>query len=497
MKMVKLFALSLTLLLTSCMFSACGGNSVDNSKNNSSNKDSSSQSESNVESSKTEQVIYEPQNGVQVYSVPKGAPESKDFTVIVNEMPVGLYSTETLYESTDTFGYFDLIEGTANITVKPNFSFQSCEVLPKSRGITPEIKNGEIKFSTDKIGDLTLIFNGNYKGKVLQIFINPEDVDAPTESSPTVTYIGPGYYTRRELNVLSGETLYIAGGAYIEDGTIGIGGRQNVTVRGRGVISQGSKDITQAVFFGGCKNVKLEGIICNKRYTGWSGQILNCDGVTVERYRVVSPVLYSTDGLNIVCSKNVTYKNCYFRTGDDCVSIKGGNNDKPSTEPVDNILIEDCIFWSDGNNAVAIGSETYTPYMRNITVRNSEILYVKDNTDNRGAMAIICLHGTDISNILFENINVGPCGYLTSIFYTEEIFEIPGNLRLPGEIHDVTFRNITQRGGDNPKFIRLSGWNEEKKIRNVTYDNVTVEGVKIHERYPSVSNKFIENIIYK
>lgn len=489
MKSIKFFACVLAL----CLLSGCAGNPDTNEKNESYNSEVTSHM-----SDFEEQVIYEPTNGVQVYSVPKGAPESENFKVEANGMPVGVYDTGTLYESTDSFGYFDLLEGTAVITVNPAFDFEYCEILPKSKGIIPEINDGIITFSTDTADDFTLLFDGNYEGNVLQIFVNPQESDIPEKGSPTVIYVEPGYYDERNnpFRLLSGDTLYIAGGAFIEGGVINAVDADNITVRGRGIISQG-ENISQGVLFDNCENVKLEGIICNKRYTGWSGQIKDCDNVTVERYRVVSPILYSTDGLNIVCSKNVTYRDCYFRTGDDCVSIKGGTNTAPSDIPVDNILIENCTLWSDGNNAVAIGSETNAPYIRNITVRNSEILFVKDNTDNRGAMAIICLHGTDISNILFENINVGPCGYLTTLFYTESIFDIPGNLALPGEIHDVTFRNITQSGGENSKLIRLSGWSESKKLRNITYDNVMVEDQKINEKYPRTANRYIENIIYK
>lgn len=451
--------------------------------------------------SKPDSVAKDSSDGnVRVYPVPDGAPKSADFTVTANGETVGVYSAPVSleYSTTDSFGYFDLLKGTANVTVKPAFGFSSVAVLPESAGVKTEVKNGEISFSLDTPRDLTLVFDGDYHGKVLQVFVSPPETDVPKKGDPGVIYVAPGYYTGKNYKLISGDTLYIAGGAYIEGGTVSAAG-SNIRVCGRGVLSPNEP---QGMYFGSCSNSTLEGIILNKKQKGWSGQVQNCDGITVDRYRVVSPVYYSTDGLNITTSKNVTYRNCYFRTGDDCVSIKGGNLEKPSDNPVDNVLLENCTFWSDGNNAVAIGSETYTPYMRNITVRNCEILYVHDDTDNRGALAIICLHGTDISNILFENINIGPCGHLLSIFYTAKIFDIPGDLSLPGEIHGVTYRNISQKGGSNVKQIRFTGFagfgNDAKMLSDVTVENVTVEGKKVTADYGHfITNEYTRNIVYK
>jgi hypothetical protein len=75
----------------------------------------------------------------------------------------------------------------------------------------------------------------------LFIFANPSEVDVPTAATPNVIYFGPGLTDlgTKPLSVANGQTVYLAGGAYVK-GRLQLARRNapgGVTVRGRGILS--------------------------------------------------------------------------------------------------------------------------------------------------------------------------------------------------------------------------------------------------------------------
>ena len=144
------------------------------------------------------------------------------------------------------------------------------------------------------------------------------------------------------------------------------------------------------------------------------------------------------------------------------------------------------------NNAVVLGQETRTAAYENITVRDCDVLFCRDDMPVKAALAIVCLHTTDFRNILFEDIRVGLCGQLITAFYCDAIFRLRGSQNGPGEINGVTFRNITAGGpGGNASIkgsraIWLEGWSESKRLRNVTLENIQIEGQPVTAASPLV-----------
>ena len=67
----------------------------------------------------------------------------------------------------------------------------------------------------------------------------------------------------------------------------------------------------------------------------------------------------------------------------------------------------------------------------------------------------------------------------------------------PGQsIDGVTFRNITYNGvGENPSLIK--GLDKERMVRNITFENVVVNGEKIKDLKGFITNEYIEGIKIK
>ncbi len=89
--------------------------------------------------------------------------------------------------------------------------------------------------------------------------------------------------------------------------------------------------------------------------------------------------------------QDLTVRNCFFRTQDDSIAVKGLAK---LPRPCENILIEDCEFWTDVANIFRIGYECETAGMRNIRARNIDVLHYSKNyrePTNYWANAIIWL----------------------------------------------------------------------------------------------------------
>jgi hypothetical protein len=457
-------------------------------------------------------------NKLIIYPAPEKAPRSSDYIVKVNGQTVDLYGAVTRYGGLATFGSFDFsgkIQLEVTATFAPELTNQyGWQILPEKYGVTiKEHQNGRIIFDLEQPAKLTFIVCDDYAGRTLHLFANTIETAAPSPNDPNVIYFGPGYHeigesANQTIELSSNQTLYLAGGAFVT-GFISAANANNVRICGRGVLSQpaqirGEKpNHKHSVLMKDCQGIEISGIIINRNRAGWSGLLWRCRDIRIIDYKVISPAIWSTDGLNLANCSNAEYDDCFFRAGDDNIAIKGmaeGGVRKnqllnPNTcLPNSNILIHNCIFWSDNNNAVVVGQESQAACYKDITFRDCDVLYVRDNQDIKAALAVICMHATDYRNILFENIRINTCGQAITVFYSENLFGIPGNLQFAGTIEGVTFRNITAVGS-GPKLIRLEGWSSQKPLRNIRLENVLIDGKKVTEGAPVlVLNPHIERL---
>mgnify|MGYP000062800417 FL=1 len=100
-----------------------------------------------------------------------------------------------------------------------------------------------------------------------------------------------------------------------------------------------------------------------------------------------------------------------------------------------------------------------------------------------------------VKNILFEDIRV-------ESIQEGRLFHI--NVRFNGKydkqpgqsIDGVTFRNITYNGvGENPSLIK--GLDKDRMVRDVTFENVVVNGKKMKDLSGFITNEYIERIEVK
>ena len=475
-----------------------------------------------------------------VYPVPQGTPQtSVVFTAKANGHALGIYSDTNAWDNPVNFTYFHIIDGTKiQVEVEPVFSFTNYKILPENLNITGTRSVNTISFDVSKAGQsISLVFDNNYQGAVLHIFVSAIDPEQPKASSANVTYFGPGYHDLfttsggRLLVSDSNRTVYIAPGAVV-NGFIHFYNAGNSKIIGGGVIML--NDITafqnQVLVIDRSNNFTVGNVIANSRALpldgpgnprrgSWTTSIYRSSNVTVDGYRVVSPTWASTDSLNIIDSTNVTVKNCFLRACDDTISLKGfwPEDNHASWQPIENIHVSDSILWSDSNNAMVAGEESRAEYYKNITFSNIDVLFSYDGRapyhldpllNERSVMSIVCLDGTYFSDIVFNNIRVNNCQRLICMTFRDDFWygSIQGNQQYPGGITGVTFSNITSVSPNDTSIsneILLLGYsqkgaNPEKFIENITFDNVIINGGKLAATYSRlITNAQVRNLIFK
>jgi hypothetical protein len=427
---------------------------------------------------------------VTVYPAPKGAPTSKDYTVTVGGKSVDIYrAPKSMYGAPVLFATCD-INGAVDVVVTASFiepkAVRSMSLHPLSMKIEAARDGNTLTFPVDRPRSITVLVNGQHKNRPLHLFLNP-----PCEPPPKDAIVyGAGVHKldpKKPIRLTDGQTLHIAGGAWVE-GSVVAHKAKNITITGRGVLFD-PRARNSNIRLVECGNVAIGRIILTRQARDWCSIAQNCDNVTVRGLHVVSPVKPSTDGFNPCNSRNVTIEDCFFRTGDDCIAIKGNTGGPCSTEgarraktrldidpqtqpPVENIMVRRCVFWSEFNNVLCIGAETRAKYFRNITFEDCDILF--HGPYRFGAISILPLHGTEISDITFENIRIEhTVNQLFCFKMGENLYGgIPGFHKFPGGISNVTIKDIfvgRQAGGPRSSF---AGWSKTKQVKNVTIQGV-------------------------
>lgn len=354
----------------------------------------------------------------------------------------------------------------------------------------------------------------------MHLFVNPIDDNAPTESTDDIIYFGPGYHrARNDITPDSGQTVYLANGAVVS-GHIEIAYVENVTVKGSGIIMKDDKSIGsgRAINVTQSKNIKISGIISNiHRNNDWTTRIHRSSEVTLDNYKVVSPQWASTDGVDIVNCNNININDCFLRATDDTITIKGIADDAVIGEALDSppanekINVTNTILWNECNSAMVVGEETQAKYYKDIHFKNIDVIFSYDDIEyhnslyERSVMSIINGLGNPMEDISWEDIRVNECERLICFAFIDEFYTIPVNPEtcqiLPGYMKNITVKNVVSNSTSNGAYanqIYLKGWDANKNISNVTFDNIVIKGEKLTESSPLiVKNEFVNNLEVK
>lgn len=433
-------------------------------------------------------------------SLNTGMPHNDDYTVKVRVpggewMDLFEYNVSVDMDNVQSASMvqFDMGSPVEVMVKKNNGLIQDVKIRPLKTGIRHTVNRNTILFTLATPQYLSVEFNGDRLHN-LHLFANPLETETYTESTDKVMYFGPGIHRpldlpNTQIQIPSNTTVYLAPGAVVKAKFL-IDKAENVRIIGRGILHHPLRgvEVTHS------KNVLIDGItvVNPDHYTVFGGE---ATGLTIKNLKSFSCKGWS-DGIDLMCCKDVWIDNVFMRNSDDCIAIYahrwnyyGGSK---------NITLQNSVLWADIAHPINIGghgnAEDETgETVENITIRNIDILEQdEDDPLYQGCMAIDCGDKNLVRKVLFEDIRVESIQE-GRLFHLNVRFN-PKYDKQPGRgIEDVTFRNITCDGvGESPSLLK--GFDKERGIKNVTFENVMVNGVKMRNTDHFIANEFVKGI---
>lgn len=476
-------------------------------------------------------------NKVINYPIPEGAVLQNDFHVKVRAVgteewqDIGCYQVKVDMREVRraSMAYFDFTgEVEVEITRLGWYSIYQVDVRPKSVQAQVWFDTKVIRITLDKPAKLSIEVNKDrfhnlhlFAGAVLETQPEPENENtlylagdlkrvsihrteeliAQAEKMPAgrVIYFGAGIHYLEEctMHIPSDTTIYLAGGAVII-GTFIVRNVENIRIYGRGCLYLAGFERfsgLNGIRMSHAKHIRIQGIhLINPPH--YSVYIGGCEDILVEDITSFSCEGWS-DGIDMMSSRNVTVRDCFLRTSDDCIAIYGRRWDYNGDSR--NILVADCSLWADVAHPTMIGThgdyEHDGNFIEEVRFENLDIL--EHNEHQMGYLGCLAINAGDkntVRNISYEEIRIEHIehGKLLDI----QVKFNPDYNPAPGKrIEGVSLKRIFYMGsGEETSQIR--GYDGEHKVLDIVIEDLYIRGKKVEslEEANIEAGPFAENI---
>ena len=428
---------------------------------------------------------------------------SQDSYVYFNTNPLdgdGATQYMSLANHFTTFSFSG--EVTVKVTLPLRSTITSVEVRPLVKKVSATQNGNVITFNLSSQGNYYLYVNGEDKHPLF-IFANKLEVNPPASAGdPNVTYLEPGnhinssvlpgiYYFKPGLhdigekgsafqNLPSGVTIYLAGGAFVR-GRFESTSSGTLTVKGRGVLS-------------GINIPHVIGLFANFMVDAYHGGVI-VEGIIISdapQDNIVAVATSSADNVKILSwhwfnegvgffGRSSTVSNSFFKSPEDNILLFSSN-----------MVVRDNVFYQDGSSPLQFGWNSKVD-VTNVTVDGVDIVGCIPGNTYQGPggyttpnMPIIGLrnnNGANYKGILISNVRCDVKPYM--LIFIQLKASYPPGVTGTGGVDGITFRNITiPIQPIIPNLFDGNGSNPGD-IKNVTFENVTIGGVKLTEQNSS------------
>lgn len=435
------------------------------------------------------------------------------------------------------------VEEPMNFEIETEEKFEDVVIRPKSLGITPEVsEDGIIRFTLNKPAYFTVEPYG--RRNALHIFADsPKEYDI-NKDDENVIYFGKGEHDVGMINLKSNQTLFIDEGAVVYACVRAIDA-ENIKILGRGILDN-SRNKAQILFEANeennmfavknavrlhtvqleyCTDIEIEGITIRDSLV-YNIRPIGCENLDIQNVKIIGCWRYNSDGIDMHNCVNVNIDNCFIRTFDDSICVKGfdcyyeGDVEKAVNEAMyrngksydvfKNIRIKNCVIWNDWGKCLEIGAETRAEEICDVIFEDCDIIHVT-------SLILDCMNVdyADVHDVTFKNINVElddiipepalqcfddqtyenknpdfvPAIINVDVSYHPE-YSAGGERR--GKNRDILFDNIRVYGRHLP-IVSIYGYDEEHLSSNITISDFYVNDELVSE-YEFHKNEFTENI---
>lgn len=288
------------------------------------------------------------------------------------------------------------------VRLTANRPFAEAVVRPLNKGVQPRVSGREIAFTIAQPGAYTVELDGFHRA--LHLFANPLTDFGVDKSALNVRYFGPGVHEVGELELSSGETLFVDGGAVLY-GSVRAIHKKNVRIVGYGVIDgsrevrtndtkliaadgSGARDLRDeatlraflreanvlkgCVQLYSCEDCEIAGVIARDSAT-FAYILADCQRVNCEWLKTIGMWRYNSDGIDLFNSRYVRIANGFFRDFDDCIVLKGIKG--WDRENVRHISVTGCTVWCDWGSALELGAETCADEYSDILFADCDVIH--------------------------------------------------------------------------------------------------------------------------
>lgn len=435
-------------------------------------------------------------------------------------------------------------DGAFEMRVETEEEIRSVTVRPLAKNVTPQIGKGEVSFTLPGAGYYTVEINGHHKALHLFVDEGTEPVAVPDGD---VIFFGPGQHDVGLIELKSGQTLFIDEGAVVYSRVVARDA-EDIRIMGRGILDGsrnvetilrpvGEKELEErkrgfavsnahrehTVVLEYCRNVSIEGITLRDSLV-YNIRPVCCVGLHIEGVRIIGNWRYNSDGIDMHNCRDVVIRNCFVRTYDDSICVKGFDYTQNEADMLHNgvlyddfrnVLVEKCVIWCDWGRALEIGAETKAREICDITFRDCDVI--------RDVGGVACdvqnVDYADVHRVTFEDIRVEyddvcqppilqlseedsfedvlQSDYMPNLMgvYVSYIEEYSGNGTKRGKNRDICFRNIRVTAPKMPCSYFV-GYDVGSMCEDVTVDGLWLNGERITglEEAKIRANEFCRNI---
>jgi hypothetical protein len=426
-------------------------------------------------------VSFSLRAAVVVYPTPQDEPLSSAFEVQIGGKTVDVYSARVLdppfagkewdYGGPYSFANFD-VAGPVQVRVHSTRSLRHTVLRPTQPDVTLRVE-GENTVIVSLPGPCKLSIEPDIKKGPLLLFANPLEDNPPKSNIPGVIYFGPGVHRPGRIVLTNSQILYLAGGAVVKGGVVAEG--NDIRITGRGILDgsdwEWRKGPTPNVISIRGTNVEVSGITI-RGASHWTIVPRNSRNVSVRGVKICGSRVQNDDGINPCNSQDVHISDCFIRTDDDCIALKGLEMAAPNSN-VERITVERCTLWCDRARIFLLGHESRAAFMRSIILRDLDIIHFS-------MTPFLFEPGEEmrLEDVTAENIRIHGEGQSELIRLKPAVNQYMRN-KVPGYIRNVHFRDLKLEGEPGSYKVQLSGADETHDVRGVTFDNVEILGAKL------------------
>lgn len=243
----------------------------------------------------------------------------------------------------------------------------------------------------------------------------------------------------------------------------------------------------QLIEFVQCKNIVVKNVTLMNAAC-WVQTYDQCSNILLDSVTVNSDAYWNNDGIDIQDCHNVRITNCNINSADDGICLKS----QSAEHNCDSIYIANCTVRSSAS-AIKFGTVSHGGF-KNVTIQN-----IKIYDTFRSAIAIECVDGGTLENILVDGVNAVNTGNAIFIRLGDR-----SKTREPGLLKNVTIKNMKVkipfgrpdtayeiRGPELP-FFHNTFPSSITGIPEHPVENVTLENIEII--YPGRGNDGLANM---